>query len=231
MTSVAEEFPKELAHHATGTPLAGLPEMDGADWVATLAPVPGAERLPDAVLAGGLLDLVRGVSGADFERLDRNRMLLDLRMRRPLCASTTTELRVRPALDGASWAVRAVQDNRVGCSGTVELTEATVTVPTGHDEDVLGVTEIVDAARRFAIAQGGVRCQPDASVLLGMRAELHRGLPRRLPLTLTCEPESGGVGSAVHLLGKGGVRLGHVRFDWLAASATVPRWRNVARVA
>jgi hypothetical protein len=215
MTSVLERFQEEQSHV---TPLGGLPELDGADWVATL---------PDAGLASvgcGLLDLVRGVCGADFDGLGPQRLLIDLRMRRPLCTGSPVELRARP-VDGPVWDVRAVQDGAVACTGTVEV-EITGAPREGQ---VLGIDEVLDAALRFAVTLGDLQCPPEVPPLLGMRAELHRGLPGRRPLTLTCVPEPGRVGREVGITDQFGAELGRVRFDWFAANRC-HRW-NATRVA
>ncbi|WP_030427029.1 hypothetical protein [Allokutzneria albata] len=205
------------------TPLDKLPEPDGADWVATL---------PDARLAPvcrGLLDLVRGVCGADFDGLGPRRLVIDLRMRRPLCAGSPIELRARH-VDGPEWEVRAVQDGAVACTGAVEVEISGVP----GEERLLDIDEVLDAALRFAVAPrdltpGDLHCPPEVPPLLGMRAELHRGLPGRRPLTLTCVPEPGRVGREVAITDQFGTDVGRVRFDWFAVSRC--HRRNATRVA
>ncbi|MCP3800184.1 hypothetical protein NLX83_13035 [Allokutzneria sp. A3M-2-11 16] len=200
------------------TTLGVLPELDGADWVAAL---------PDGGLASigrGLLDLVRGVCGADFDGLSPRRLVIDLRMRRPLCTGSPVELRARQ-VDGPVWEVRAVRDGEVVCTGLVEVEISCAP----RENRVLGIDEVLDAALRFAVTLGDLQCPPEGPPLLGMRAELHRGLPGRRPLTLTCVPESGRVGREVGIADQFGADVGRVRFDWFAASRC--HRRNATRVA
>ncbi len=221
MTSVLERFRDEPK---TVTPLGGLPEPDGADWVAA---VPCAGLAP---VGRGLLDLVRGVCGADFDGLVTRRLLLDLRMRRPWNPRRPVELRAR-LVDEPVWDVRAVQDGLVACTGAVEveLSGAPRDDEALAENRVLGLDELLDAALRFAVALGDPGYRQEAPPLLGMRAELHRGLPGRRPLTLTRVPESGRVGREVRIADQAGAEVGRVRFDWFAASGCLRR--DAARVA